>query len=82
MGGADTVSVAGGQNLTLGDSETTDVITTDSGTASVNLAEGSTFTIGNSAVAENQTLNAAADVTAETVLSQRMDRRLSRVMSL
>lgn len=65
MGGADTVSVAGGQNLTLGDSETTDVITTDSGTASVNLAEGSTFTIGNSAVAENQTLNAAADVTAE-----------------
>lgn len=52
MGGADTVSVAGGQNLTLGDSETTDVITTDSGTASVNLAEGSTFTIGNSAVAE------------------------------
>lgn len=65
MGGADTVSVAGGQNLTLGDSETTDVITTDSGTASVNLAEGSTFTIGNSAVAENQTLNVAADVTAE-----------------
>lgn len=65
MGGADTVSVAGGQNLTLGDSETTDVITTDSSTASVNLAEGSTFTIGNSAVAENQTLNAAADVTAE-----------------
>lgn len=69
MGGADTVSVAGGQNLTLGDSETTDVITTDSGTASVNLAEGSTFTIGNSAVAENQTLNAAADVTVAKAIT-------------
>ena len=64
MGKADTVSVAGGQDLTLGGSETTDVITTDSGTANVNLTEGSTLTIGNSAVATDHKLNVAADVTA------------------
>lgn len=65
-GDASEVSVTGGQTLTLGGSDTTDVITTEStATPTVTLTEGSTLNIGNSVVTEDKALNVAADVTAE-----------------
>ncbi len=66
LGSADSVTVTGGQSLTLGGRSTTDVITTTSsnGSAEVALTDGSSLTIGNAAVTADQTLNVNASVAA------------------
>ncbi len=64
LGSASSVTVTGGQSLTLGGSGTTDVISTTSDNAEVSLTDGSSLTIGNSTVGADQTLNVNASVAA------------------
>ena len=63
-GEADAVSVEG-KTLTLGGTETTDVITADAGTPTVALTSGATLNVGNDAVTADQKLNVGADLTAD-----------------
>ena len=62
-GDANTVTVSD-QTLTLGGAETTDVITTKNGTASVSLTNDSTLNIGNDSVAADHALTVDANLAA------------------
>ena len=64
LGSASSVTVTGGQSLTLGGSGTTDVISTTSDNAEVSWTDGSNLPIGNSTVGADQTLNVNASVAA------------------
>ena len=66
-----TVSVGANTEVTLGGTETTNVIQTTSTTTTpeVKLAENSTLNIGNNAVTANQELNVKADLVATTATS-------------
>lgn len=65
-----TVAITEGQDVTLGGTSTSDVISsTGDTTPEVKLGDGSSLTIGNAAVGETQDLNVSADLTATTATS-------------